>query len=207
MLETGVIMAAVILGVIHSIAPDHWMPFVVVSRAERWGLSRSVLVALAGGLGHITTSVLIGIGVILIGMSVSHRLENFESLFSGSLLFVFGLAYTIMSMRHYKNDYKHVHHDHSHDTNVLSYSLILIASVSPCVPFIPVMVASIPYGGMTMALTLVCFVLSTLFVIGVLVFLSLKSLHSISHIIEKRINVFAGFVLMSIGVGVLIGLF
>ena len=120
---------------------------------------------------------------------------------------MFGLAYTIMSMRHYKNDHKHLHHSHPHDTRVLSYSLILIASVSPCVPFIPVMVASIPYGGMTMALTLVCFIISTLFAIGVLVFLSLKSLHSISHIIEKRINVFAGFVLMSIGAGVLMGLF
>jgi len=200
MIETGIIIAAIVLGATHSIAPDHWAPFVAVSKAERWSLSKSIFVSLVGGLGHITTSILLGVGVILVGLSVSHHFENFENIFSGSLLLVFGLLYTIISM--------HTRHSHEHhQEHILSCSLVLIASVSPCVPFIPVMLASVPYGGITMVLTLIGFILSTLFVIGTLVLLSLKSLEYFSPTTEKRLNVVAGLVLVVIGAGVLTGLF
>jgi len=49
----------------HSLAPDHWMPFMMVGRAQKWNTSRTIFTTFLAGFGHVSGSVVLGlIGLI-----------------------------------------------------------------------------------------------------------------------------------------------
>lgn len=100
------------LGLIHTvIGPDHYLPFIVIGRARRWTLRKTLGVAFLAGLGHILSSVILGFLGIALGIAVS-RLEGVESArgaVAAWLLIGFGLAYFVWGMRRAWKSKPHVH--------------------------------------------------------------------------------------------------
>ena len=49
MTEAGLalILTTVITALVHTLIPDHWLPFVLVSRAERWTVRRTLAMTAA----------------------------------------------------------------------------------------------------------------------------------------------------------------
>jgi len=94
--QTGfwaLMVATFTLAATHTVSPDHWFPFIMVGRANKWKLSWVLLLALLAGIGHVGTSVAIGlIGVFAekgMSKSVAEFLENATPL----LLIIFGFGY------------------------------------------------------------------------------------------------------------------
>src|SRR5665647_1510383 len=92
------LVTAISLGFIHTLlGPDHYLPFIVLSRARKWSLSKTLWITFFGGIGHIGGSVILGITGVALGISLS-KLELIEAT-RGNLvawmLIVFGLFYTI----------------------------------------------------------------------------------------------------------------
>jgi ABC-type nickel/cobalt efflux system permease component RcnA len=81
------------IGALHTLAPDHWVPFAALARAERWTPRRTAAITAACGLGHVTVSVLLGAVSLLFGLELiqafGERLENI----AGLLLVGFGVVY------------------------------------------------------------------------------------------------------------------
>ncbi|OGD23973.1 MAG: hypothetical protein A2Y70_01520 [Candidatus Aminicenantes bacterium RBG_13_64_14] len=107
------------LGLIHTvIGPDHYLPFIVISRARKWTLRKTLFVSFLAGLGHILSSVVLGFVGIALGIAVA-RLEGVESTrgeIAAWLLIGFGLAYFVWGMRRAWKDKPHTHaHLHGHD--------------------------------------------------------------------------------------------
>ena len=107
------------LGFIHTvIGPDHYLPFIVISRARNWTLRKTLFVSFLAGLGHILSSVVLGFVGIALGIAVA-RLEGVESArgeIAAWLLIGFGLAYFIWGMRRAWKGKPHTHvHLHDHD--------------------------------------------------------------------------------------------
>ena len=107
------------LGLIHTvIGPDHYLPFIVISRARNWTLRKTLFVSFLAGLGHILSSVVLGFVGIALGIAVA-RLEGVESTrgeIAAWLLIGFGLAYFVWGMRRAWKDKPHTHaHLHGHD--------------------------------------------------------------------------------------------
>jgi nickel/cobalt exporter len=154
---------AVTIGFIHTIVgPDHYIPFIVMGEARRWTIRRTMLITFLCGLGHVLSSVVVGLIGIAAGISLS-KLEFFES-FRGNiaawLLIVFGLVYMLVSLRslYRKKKHVHVHHhiegiDHEHEhghfsghshihleskKNMTPWILFLIFVLGPCEPLIPI---------------------------------------------------------------------
>lgn len=106
------------LGLIHTvIGPDHYLPFIVISRARNWTLRKTLFVSFLAGLGHILSSVVLGFVGIALGIAVA-RLEGVESArgeIAAWLLIGFGLAYFIWGMRRAWKGKPHTHaHLHGH---------------------------------------------------------------------------------------------
>jgi nickel/cobalt transporter (NicO) family protein len=100
------------LGLIHTIiGPDHYLPFIVMARARRWPLPKTLFISFLCGLGHVLSSVILGFLGIGLGIAVN-RLEGVES-FRGSLaawlLIGFGLAYFIWGMHRAWKNRPHAH--------------------------------------------------------------------------------------------------
>src|SRR5687768_4066156 len=100
-------VTAVLVGFVHCICgPDHYVPFVAMSRVGLWSLRKTLMITLVCGLGHVLGSAVIGfigIGVGLIiwqleAQSLQSTLETAESMrgdIAGWLLLAFGVAYAL----------------------------------------------------------------------------------------------------------------
>jgi len=146
---------AAFIGTIHTlIGPDHYVPFIVISRTAKWSFPKTMGVTMLSGLGHVLGSVLLGFVGIALGIAVSH-LEGVEST-RGQIaawgLIAFGLIYFVWGMRRaYKKKHGHDHgpghhHDdgdynlHDHGTgkrNLTPWILFTIFVLGPCEPLIP----------------------------------------------------------------------
>jgi nickel/cobalt exporter len=100
------------LGLVHTVVgPDHYLPFIVISRARHWTLRKTLVVSFLAGLGHILSSVVLGFLGIALGIAVS-KLEGVESArgaLAAWLLIGFGLAYFVWGMRRAWKDKPHTH--------------------------------------------------------------------------------------------------
>lgn len=150
------------LGFIHTaLGPDHYLPFIVMGRARRWPLAKTAWITFLCGLGHVMSSVVLGLIGIFVGIQVM-KLEAFEG-FRGSiaawLLIGFGFAYFVWGVhRAIRNrphqhvhthgqdcEHEHVHsenHTHVHDqkkANITPWILFTIFVFGPCEPLIPLL--------------------------------------------------------------------
>ncbi|MFO0972376.1 MAG: sulfite exporter TauE/SafE family protein [Phycisphaerae bacterium] len=111
---------AAFIALVHTlIGPDHYIPFVAMSRAGRWSMPRTLTVTGLCGVGHVLSSVLLGGIGIALGTAVE-RLRWVESLrgnVAGWVLLGFGLAYTAWGIRRAIRNRPHTHaHVHADGT-------------------------------------------------------------------------------------------
>jgi nickel/cobalt transporter (NicO) family protein len=157
-------VTAISIGFIHTIlGPDHYLPFIVLSQAKKWSLRKTMIITFLCGLGHVLSSVVLGLIGILAGLSVT-KLVSVES-FRGNIatwsFIAFGLVYMIISIRNLIKNRKHTHshfhidveeHDHEHDhhkehshihqeeiVKTTPWILFLVFVFGPCEPLIPVL--------------------------------------------------------------------
>lgn len=148
-LATTLAVAAISIGALHSLAPDHWIPIAAVGRARGWSTARTARVVLACGFGHVTVSVILGLVALSVGRATMTAVGERLAAVSGALLVGFGVAYAIWGMRHALahrlHGHHHQHYDHVHDPGRAgAWSLFAIYCADPCVALIPILFAAAP---------------------------------------------------------------
>src|SRR2546425_1648334 len=100
-LVTGVQTCA--LPIFHALIPDHWLPFVLMSRVERWSERRAAALTGLAGLLHVLVTMLTGGLTILVGSptveDLAARTGRSLGFLGGLLLVVFGVTYGIWRHR------------------------------------------------------------------------------------------------------------
>ena len=91
---------ALLLSLLHAAIPNHWAPVLAVARAERWPLRRAVGVTAVAGAAHVLSTVLLGLGLGLLGWRLSARFSQFASVAAPALLVVIGLVYAFSGSGH-----------------------------------------------------------------------------------------------------------
>ncbi len=139
------------VGSLHSIAPDHWVPFAALARAQNWGAVRTARVTLLCGFGHVTVSVLLGLLALVFGREMIEAFGQRMEAFAGLLLVAFGLLYAIWGLHrtagHHFHGHAHVHYDHVHDPGRMTVrGLFLLFCADPCVAVVPLLFAAAPLG-------------------------------------------------------------
>ncbi len=152
------------IGFLHTLfGPDHYLPFIVMNRARKWSAVKTAWITFACGLGHVLSSVVLGLVGIAFGIAVM-RLEVFEA-FRGNLaawaLIGFGFAYAGWGIHRGVQHRPHTHlhlegegepaHTHAHDgehthsnepvakANITPWVLFTIFVLGPCEPLIPLL--------------------------------------------------------------------
>jgi ABC-type nickel/cobalt efflux system permease component RcnA len=125
---------AAFLGCLHTLmGPDHYVPFIMMSRAERWSWPRTMWITFLCGLGHVGSSFVVGLGLGLVGMAASSWEDSvwagwheWRGAGSAWLLIGVGAAMTVHALvQHWRGKvHTHVHrhadgrlhvHAHAHD--------------------------------------------------------------------------------------------
>ncbi len=78
---------------LHAALPTHWLPFVLVGRAQRWSLPRLLGAVTAAGLAHIVTTAVVGALIVIAGLAMDQWVAGLLPWLSAGLLFLFGAFY------------------------------------------------------------------------------------------------------------------
>jgi len=200
------VAAAIGVGSVHTVAPDHWMPFAVLARAERWSAKRTALVTALCGLGHVTTSVALGLLAVVSGRELfevfGRRLESV----AGLLLVGFGVAYAIWGLHRRMHERAHTH-AHAHGVAqppLTAWSLFLVFSADPCVAVIPLMFGATALGWTSTLAVVTAYELATIGTMVVLVLPARAAMHTIRGAwADEWGDALAGGVVACVGMAVL----
>lgn len=175
-------VTAASLALFHTlVGPDHYLPFVAMSRARGWSRTRTLGITFLCGVGHVASSVLLGVAGILLGHAVT-SLVDVETTRAGLAawgMIGFGFLYMIWGIRagwrgeHHHHGHAHADgsthaHGHAHDhgdghvhvhdatapADITPWILFTVFVLGPCEPLIPLLM----YPAATMGLAASAFV-------------------------------------------------
>jgi len=101
------------------IGPDHYVPFIAMSRARGWSVRRTLGVTAACGLAHVVGSVGLGLVGVALGLAIGGLtwIEGVRGQVAGWLLVGFGVAYMAWGLRQAWRNKPHAHaHTHGDGT-------------------------------------------------------------------------------------------
>ena len=170
---TVLVGTAASLGFVHTIlGPDHYVPFIALSKARGWSVVKTSLITFLCGVGHVLSSIILGFIGVALGIAV-FKLEGIEA-FRGDIatwfVMIFGFTYfvwgTVRAIRNRPHRHKHIHldgpeHSHVHQhtaehahvhtgspKNVTPRVLFVIFVFGPCEPLIPLIMYPAAKGSM-----------------------------------------------------------
>ena len=114
-------VTAACVAFVHTLlGPDHYVPFLAMSRAGRWSLRKTITVTMLCGLGHVLSSVVVGLVGIAFGLGVLtlEIVDAFRAEVAGWLLLGFGCVYFALGLRRAARHRAHVHY-HAHADGVV----------------------------------------------------------------------------------------
>jgi hypothetical protein len=195
---TYVLMAtAGATALLHTLIPDHWLPFVLIGRARGWSGATTAAVSGFSALIHVVLSVILGLVALGIGLTAANAIGETLHHVGAVLLVVFGLAYALWAWRkggHFHPGGRLLHakgeapqctgeegdsnpeHLHYHADGHLiggqagwsGWWLAVIIGANPCVLILPIMVATAGRGRQVFLLVVATYGVATVLLIVVL---------------------------------------
>jgi nickel/cobalt transporter (NicO) family protein len=200
-------ITAATIGIVHTLlGPDHYIPFIVMAKAGKWSKVKTIWITVASGLGHVTSSVVIGIIGISAGYALNkvELIESFRADFAAWLIISFGLIYSIWGIkRAYQHKHAH-HHMEGEAQNLTPWIIFTIFVLGPCEPLIPLLIyPSVLESVFTLASVVIIFSLTTSVTMVLLVTAGLYGMNFIpSHYLERYSHAIAGVLLLFCGVAI-----
>ena len=93
--------------------PDHYLPFVVISRSRKWTISKTLFWTTLCGMGHILSSLLVGAIGLFLGWQLANIswFQNLRGDLSGWCLLIFGIIYLAYGITRAISNRPHKHFD------------------------------------------------------------------------------------------------
>ena len=220
-------IAAISVACLHTITgPDHYLPFIALSKSRGWSFTKTIGWTVVCGCGHVWSSVLLGLGGAAIGWSLSKVkwMENIRGGVAGWVMLAFGFSYAVWGLyRAYKNN-PHKHFDlqddgslyvfeHQHGKavsaqnrhKVTPWVMFIIFILGPCEPMIPLLyfpAAKNSWSGMI--LLIIVYTLATLLAMVGMVVLGYKGLAFVeTNKLERYVHAIGGLTIFICGAGML----
>ena len=222
---TILLITAISVACLHTLAgPDHYLPFIVLSRSRGWSMTRTLCWTLLCGCGHVWSSVLLALCGAAIGWSLSRvsYLESVRGGLAGWALLAFGLAYAIWGYVQMKKGRVHKHFDIQDDGSMVVYEhangeavppsgrhavtpwvMFIIFVLGPCEPMIPLLyLPAAKSSWHTMLLLIMVYTICTLAMMVLMVILGFQGIAFVqTKKLEQYIHVLGGLTILVCGAG------
>jgi len=219
------LLAAVSVSFFHTLAgPDHYLPFVALSRAREWSLARTLFWTMICGAGHVGSSVLLGLGGAALGWSVTKIgwLESVRGGIAGWTFLGFGFLYCIWGLMRAKSNKRHKHFDVNDDGSVYVFEhkhgeavaikerhkvtpwvMFIVFVLGPCEPMIPLLY--FPAAKHSISNMFLLIVVYTLFTLLTMTLMVLAGFYGLSFLktdkLEPYLHALGGFTILLCGAG------
>jgi hypothetical protein len=161
----ALMLAAATVGSLHTLAPDHWVPFAALARASKWTSRQTARITVLCGFGHVTVSALLAILASFAGQRVLEKLGAQLEHQATYLLMAFGFMYLIWGLRRSFHGHSH-HHLHS---SLTAWSLFVLFCADPCVAVVPLVFAAAIEGIAAVTAVIIVYETATIATMVVLV--------------------------------------
>ncbi|MEO8379704.1 MAG: hypothetical protein ABI779_08575 [Acidobacteriota bacterium] len=188
-------LTAATVGALHTLAPDHWMPFAALARARGWTPARALRTTVLCGFGHVTVSALLGIAALSAGLGIAQVIGGKLASIAPLLLMLFGTVYLLWGLRP---------HRHRHEKGGLTEgALFVLFSSDPCVALIPLILASAGGGWPLILTVIVAYETGTLASMSVLVLTAHAGARVLRfHFLDHYGDAIAGGLIVLVGAAV-----
>ncbi len=155
------IITAISIACLHTVTgPDHYIPFIALSKSRGWSFTKTIFWTIFCGCGHVWSSVILALGGAAIGWSLSKVawLEQVRGGVAGWCMLIFGFCYCIWGLYRAKQNKPHKHFDMVEDGTMYVYEhkhgqpvamqerhkvtpwvMFIVFLLGPCEPMIPLL--------------------------------------------------------------------
>jgi nickel/cobalt transporter (NicO) family protein len=206
----ALVLAAITVGSLHTMAPDHWMPFAALARTRGWSGWRAIRTTILCGFGHVTVSAALGITALFVGLGIIRAIgahlenqANYLLMGFGTIYMAWGIWRSFRRDPHavlHPHDHHHAHGHHDHDHGLTEWSLFVLFSLDPCVAVIPMIIAAAARGWGAVGMVVVAYEIATIATMVVLVSVSLAGVRTLRAAwIDRYGDIAAGALIVSVG--------
>ena len=209
-----IVIGAILLSAIHAMLPNHWVPLVLLGRAEGWRHRETLAITAVAAFTHTVSTVIIGILVGLVGWRLSQSGAIYTRIVAPALLAGIGLIYIGYDLSG-SGSHRHCHHhgadgDHTHDSasggrtkTAIMVSLLIAMFFSPCLEIEAYYFTAAKHGWVGILTVSAIYVCLTVVGMVALVHLGLKGLERLRwHLLEHHERLVSGLVLVGLGAAV-----
>ena len=161
-------ITAALIGFTHTLfGPDHYLPFIVMGKARKWTIQKTLGITFLCGLGHVLSSVTLGLVGVAFGLAIDQleAVEAFRGNLAAQALIIFGFTYCVWGIhRAIRNKpHKHAHPDEAETKTLTPWILFTLFVLGPCEPLIPlIMYPAAEHSLLGMGLVAALFAIATL---------------------------------------------
>ena len=170
----SLLLGGLVTAFLHAALPTHWLPFVLVARAQRWSLATTLWSVLAAGLAHIAVTAVVGGLIVAAGLALDQWVAGVLPYVSAGLLFVLGLFYLTRAtlMKPVPASGPELETPEATVSQAAAFwGLVAVMAASPGEVLLPLYLSSAEEGLMVLALLTVVLAVGT--VLGMAVFTTL----------------------------------
>ncbi|MES2890532.1 MAG: hypothetical protein V4725_00935 [Bacteroidota bacterium] len=221
------IMTAISIACLHTLTgPDHYLPFIALSRARGWSAGKTAWWTLVCGSGHVLSSVLLGLGGAALGWSLSKLTwaEGIRGGLAGWVMLIFGFCYACWGIYAAAGNRAHKHVEFADENEAYVYEhrdsggvlpgekykltpwvLFVIFILGPCEPMIPLLFYPAAENNLLgMSVLIVVYLVVTLVTMLAMVLMGYYgfALFNVKKL-EKYVHALGGFTIFICGAGIL----
>lgn len=172
------LVTAAALGAVHTLAPDHWLPFAVLGKARSLPAAKTARMAFEAGILHLLATAIFSVAALFLGATLLENLGlRLESL-SLTLLFASGLFYAGYSVARRLGG-SLTGSDEKRLTHLGKRGLYTLFALDPCVPLMPILILAAPFGATTALAVFTAYSLTTLATMTTLTWSTAQGLHQL----------------------------
>jgi hypothetical protein len=97
------IVATILLALIHGSIPNHWLPFIALSRAEKWSTKKLIMIISIGAIFHSLSTAILGFFISYFGYYIS-SISQLEKILPTFFMVFLGMIYLIIDHQEHYND-------------------------------------------------------------------------------------------------------
>jgi putative Mn2+ efflux pump MntP len=196
----SIFLGSLLISVLHAIIPNHWLPVLAIGRKQQWTLEEVTRVTLLSGLAHALSTIVIGIGLGMLGLQLAQSVQSFTHYVAPTILILLGFFFIY---QHHRHKHFHLHQAPKPTLNKkkLIGSLVLAMFLSPCLEIEAYFLLAGSEGWWAVLAIAVTYFLITVTGMVLWVRLAYRGLLKMNwHAIEHKAGIITGWTLVLTGI-------
>jgi cytochrome c biogenesis protein CcdA len=199
------LLGSVLLGLVHPLFPNHWIPLIAISKAEKWTNKETIVATLITGFSHTISTILIGIIVGFVGIKLSENYSYIIRIAAPTILVLIGIIYLLLDLR---SSSHHHHHFEINDESLkkqksktaIIFTLSIGLFFSPCIEIEAYYFQAATQGWIGILVVSLVYLIMTLTIMTSLVYFGLKGVNKFNlHFLDHHEKTITGIVLILLG--------